>query len=341
MANQYPPRTGGDYDTTRGTTRTGDYDTTRTTTRTTGDYDTPRSAGDYDAPHTSPVTPSEDARTVLLNKVSWGAIFAGIVAALVTQLILNMLGIGLGFASIDPGAGTANNPDADTASIVAAAWWAVSGIIAAFIGGLAAGRLSGKPKGSTTGWHGFIAWAGTTLIVIYLVTSTASSLLGGTFNAVSNALGGLAGTASQVASDVVPEAANPFAAIEQQVRSATGGNDPQQLRDAAVSAVRAAVTGDAAEQQQATDRAAEALARAQNISVEDARAQVQQYVQEYQQTVQRAQQEATQAAAAATDIASRGALIATVALVIGALAGWLGGRAGAVAPTVTGGRRVY
>src|SRR5688500_16110863 len=53
--------------------------------------DTPRNRGDRDAPHMSPVTPSEDARTIMLNKISWGAVFAGVVVMLVTQLILNLL----------------------------------------------------------------------------------------------------------------------------------------------------------------------------------------------------------------------------------------------------------
>ncbi|MFD1303631.1 PhnA-like protein, partial [Methylobacterium marchantiae] len=39
----------------------------------------------------SPLVAS-DTRTVLLNQVSWGAIFAGAVTALVTQVILNMVG---------------------------------------------------------------------------------------------------------------------------------------------------------------------------------------------------------------------------------------------------------
>ena len=49
---------------------------------TTGDYttepDTPRNRGDYDAAHMSPVTPAEDARTVMLNRISWGAVLAGV-----------------------------------------------------------------------------------------------------------------------------------------------------------------------------------------------------------------------------------------------------------------------
>ena len=58
--------------------------------------DTPRNRGDSDAPHLSPVTPAEDARTILINKISWGAVLAGVVVALVAQLILNMIGIGIG-----------------------------------------------------------------------------------------------------------------------------------------------------------------------------------------------------------------------------------------------------
>ena len=304
---------------------------------------TPRAMGDYDAPLVSPVTSSEDARTVLLNNISWGAVIAGIVTALVVQLLLNMLGVGLGFASFDPMASAAENPDAQTASLVAAAWWAVSGIIAAFIGGLAAGRLSGKPKGSTTAWHGLIAWAATTLLIVYLITTTAGSLLGGTLSTLSNTLGGIGRTATQAAASAAPALAdipNPFGAIEEQVRAATGGNDPAALRDAAVSAVRAAVTGDQAEAEEARERAAQALARAQSIPIEEARTQVQQYEQQYRQAVDRAQQQATEVAAAATAVASRAALIAAGALLLGALAGWFGGRAGAVKPTVTG-RRGY
>ena len=58
--------------------------------------DTPRRLGDKDAPHLSPVTPDEDARTVLLNRISWGAVLAGVVVGLVVQLILNMIGLGIG-----------------------------------------------------------------------------------------------------------------------------------------------------------------------------------------------------------------------------------------------------
>lgn len=301
---------------------------------------TPRAMGDKDSLHMSPVTPAEDARTILLNRVSWGAVLAGVVTALVTQLILNMLGLGIGVATIDPG--TSDNPAASTFSIAAAIWWVVSGIIASFVGGYMAGRLSGRPKESTAGWHGLTAWALTTLIIFYLLTSAVGTVLGGVYNTVSSAAGGLgrtvgatAQTAAQTMAPSIAGITDPFGSIENQVRSASGGNDPAALRDAAVAAMRAAVTGDQAQAQDARERAAQALARAQNIPVEEARTRVGQYEQQYRQAADQAKQKATQAADTASKVVSRGALFGSIALLLGALAAWFGGRSGAVDPTIT------
>lgn len=298
--------------------------------------DTPRARGESDAPHMTPVTPAEDLRTVMINEISWGAVMAGVVTALVSQLLLNMLGVGIGVATLDPGTG--DNPAASTFTIAAGIWWTLSGIIAAYVGGYVAGRLSGKPKESTTGWHGLTSWAVTTLVIAYLLTTTLGSLLGGAFSTVAGAMGGLgrtAATAAQTVSPALAGATDPFGSIEQSIRES--GNDPEAVRDAAVSAMRAAVTGDQAKAQEARERAAQALARAQNISIEDARARVGQYEQQYRQTVDQAKQQATRAAEATAKAVSRGALLGFIALAFGALAAWFGGRSGAVHPTVTGG----
>lgn len=283
----------------------------------------------------SPVTPAEDFRTIVLNRVSWAAVLAGVVVSLVTQLLLNMLGLGIGVATLDPGTG--DNPALSTFSISAGIWWTVSGIIAAFIGGYAAGRLSGRPKESTTGWHGITAWALTTLLIFYLLTSTMGAVLGGAFSTLGNVVGGLGQTAASAAGAAAPALADadPFSAIENQVRAASGGQDPAAMRDAAIAAVRAAVTGDQAQAQEAQERAAQAIARAQNIPVEDARNQVGQYAQQYQQTVDRAKQQATEAANTAADVASTAALFGFIGLVLGAIAAWFGGRFGTVEPTIT------
>jgi hypothetical protein len=306
----------------------------------TGYPDTPRSRGSDDAPHMSAVTPTEDARTILLNKVSWGAVFAGVVVALVVQLILNLFGIGIGAATLDPG--TDDNPSARSFSMVAAIWWTVSGIVASFAGGYAAGRLAGRPQESTAAWHGLIAWALTTLVIFYLLTSAVGSIVGGAFSTFTSAAGNVASTAggavqtaAQTAAPGIAQASDPFASIEQSLRSATGGNDPAALRDAATAAVRAALTGNQAETQEARERAAQAIAKAQNIPVEQARTQVEQYEQRYRQAVDQAKQKATQAADLSAKAVSSGALFGAIALLLGAIAAWFGGRAGAVDPTVT------
>jgi hypothetical protein len=287
---------------------------------------TPRARGDSDAPHLTPVTPAEDVRTIAINQISWGAVLAGVVIALTAQLLLNLLGVGIGLATVDPSA-AANNPDPKTFSIGVGIWWAVSGIIAALIGGYAAGRLSGKPKESTAGWHGLIAWAGATLVVFYLLSTALGAVVGGAYNAVSSAMGGLghiASTTAQTAAPSLANGSNPFADIEQRIR--TGGADPAAARDAAVGAVRGLVTGDPAQAQAARERAAGALAQAKNIPIEQAREQVVQYEQQYRQTVDQAKQKATAAADAAAKATSRAALFSVLALVLGALAAWFGGR---------------
>jgi len=290
----------------------------------------------------SPVTPAEDARTEMLNRISWGAVLAGVVVALVTQLILNLIGVGVGAATLDPGTG--DNPSASSFSIGAGIWWIVSGIIAAAAGGYAAGRLAGKPKESTAGWHGLTTWALTTLIIFYLLTSAVGGILGGAYRTLTNAIGGVASTAggamqtaAQTAAPSLSQVTDPFSSIEQSVRSAAGGNDPASLRDAAVAAVRAALTGDPQQAQAARDRAAKAIAKAENVSEDQARAQVQQYEQQYRQAVDQAKQQATQAADTAAKGVSRGALFGALGLILGAIAAWFGGRMGTVDPTITSG----
>jgi hypothetical protein len=290
----------------------------------------------------TPVTPAEDARTIILNRVSWGAVLAGVVVALVIQLILNMIGIGIGAATLDPGTG--DNPSATSFSIGAGIWWTLSGIIAALAGGYAAGRLFGAPKESTAGWHGLTTWALTTLIIFYLLTSAVGGLVGGAYRTVSSAVGNVASatggavqTAAQAAAPSLSRVADPFSSIEQSLRGATGGNDPAALRDAAVAAVRAALTGNQQQSQEARERAAQAVARAQDISIEQARTQVQQYEQKYRQAVDQAKEQATQAADAAAKAVSRAALFGAIGLILGAAAGWFGGRMGAVDPTITSG----
>ncbi len=212
-----------------------------------------------DAPPTSPALPTEDVRTIMLSKISWGAVLAGVVLALATQILLNMLGIGIGAATLDPAMG--DNPSAMSFSIAAGLWFALSTILAALAGGYTAGRLAGVPRESTAGWHGLTAWALTTLVIFYLLGSAVGGILGGAYRGMTNALGNVsnavASTAETAAQIAVTRIADPFSSIEESIRSAIPGNDPAILRDAAIAAVRAVVTGDPQQAAEARDRAAQ------------------------------------------------------------------------------------
>ncbi|RWP08562.1 MAG: PhnA-like protein [Mesorhizobium sp.] len=272
-------------------------------------------------------TASDDAHTILLNKVSWGAIFAGVVVALVVQVLLTLLGAGIGIATLDPGTG--DNPEASTFSIVAGVWYVLSGIVAAFVGGYIAARMSGKTLPTTGAFHGLTTWALTTLLVLYFLTSTVGMIVGGAFSGIASAVGGLSETAAQTAAPIVAEA-NPLEAIEAQVRST--GTDPEALNNAAINAMRALIMGNEGDANAARQNAAQALATARGIPLEQATQQVAQMEQQYHQAVEQAKQQAAEAADTAASVASTGALLAFVSLVLGAIAGWFGGRSGVVHP---------
>src|SRR5258708_1716428 len=90
-------------------------------------------------PRVSEVAPADDIRTIVLNQVAWGAVFAGAVIGLVMQIILNMVGLGVGLSTLDIAQGDA--PSAGSMSLGAGIWFVVSGILAAALGGYIAGRL--------------------------------------------------------------------------------------------------------------------------------------------------------------------------------------------------------
>jgi hypothetical protein len=292
-------------------------------------------------PQTTAISASDDLRTIMLNEISWGAVVAGALIGLVVQLILNMVGIGVGLSTVNAVAG--DSPSASSISMGAGLWWVISGIIAAGIGGYLAGRLSGKPSHSTTAYHGLISWALSVLVVVYLVSSAASGLVGGALSGATTVLGGAgkvigdsAQTAVQTAAPSLNSMNDPMSRIVDQVRSSSGGQDPAALRDAAATSVRGALSGDPSQQAAATDKAAEALAKAQNIPADQAKAQIVQYQQQYKDMVARTKEQAKEAADATARTVSRGALFGALALLLGALAAFFAGQAGAVVPTVSG-----
>lgn len=116
---------------------------------------------------------------------SWSSVLAGVVAALIVHVLLVMLGLGIGLLSVDTST-VANSPVG--VSWGAFLYWAISGIIAAFVGGWIAGTVS--PAG-TGGAHGLAAWALATLIVV----GAATLGVGSTASIANNLVGPIASVA--------------------------------------------------------------------------------------------------------------------------------------------------
>jgi len=131
------------------------------------------------------------------SAVSWGAIFAGAAAAASLSLILLMLGAGLGLTSISPWEN--EGLEAGTVGIAAIGWLTFTQIVASGMGGYLAGRLRTKWVSIHTNEiyfrdtaHGFLAWAVAALVSAMLLTSTVSSIVGGSAKVVGSVAGGAA-----------------------------------------------------------------------------------------------------------------------------------------------------
>ncbi|WP_122315241.1 hypothetical protein [Pseudomonas cichorii] len=149
---------------------------------------------DRSIPGADPAYVHQDTHAIapVLKRISWSAVLAGVVLAMVVSLLLNLLGTAIGSASIDPiqeanpmsGIGTG-----------AGIWLVASSMISLFIGGWAAGRLAQR-EGA---FHGLLVWASVSLITMYLVTSAVTGVVRGGLNLAGSGMSALGSGIAQVA----------------------------------------------------------------------------------------------------------------------------------------------
>lgn len=144
-----------------------------------------------------------------IKRISWSAVFAGVLVALVTQMLLSLLGLGIGLGTIDPV--EEQNPTAGL-GIGSAIWYIVSSLLSLFVGGWVAGRLASAPRLFDGIIHGVLTWCLVTLITIYFLTSTVGRVIGG----AGRLIGGVVRTAGSAVSSVAPELGD---AVEDQLRA--------------------------------------------------------------------------------------------------------------------------
>jgi len=149
---------------------------------------------------------------------SWSAVAAGTLTSLILQVMLTMLGLGVGLISTDvPTA--ANAPI--TVSTAAVLWFIASGIFSAFVGGAVAGALTPYASDRSRSSHALATWALASLIVVGVTLLTA---------------GGSASVASQLAGPSV----NATARLTTMQRVQPGA--PAPTRDQLEAARKAAAT---------------------------------------------------------------------------------------------------
>lgn len=135
------------------------------------------------------IGPSTLTRRPLVPTIRWGAVLAGVAVGVSTQLALTLLGIASGLSATDIAEG--DGPGAGPLI-----WAGVSMLIAAFVGGYVAARMSGLKRKVDGVLHGVVSWAVTTLLFATLATQAGTSMFGTVFNNMAPAAVNAAGQAA-------------------------------------------------------------------------------------------------------------------------------------------------
>lgn len=115
-------------------------------------------------------------------RVSWGGVWAGILASLGIALLLSALGVAIGISVADRGAGAR----VDSATGI----FAVAALLASlFIGGIVATRTGAIHDRTTSFWQGALVWIVSILVMGLLAAGAVTSVVGGSFAVMGIALG--------------------------------------------------------------------------------------------------------------------------------------------------------
>ncbi|WP_312180007.1 hypothetical protein [Pantoea sp. CTOTU46764] len=110
-----------------------------------------------------------------LKRISWSAVFAGVIAALIIHLLLGILGTAIGATSIDPQQEQNPLQHLGTGALI---WTGVSMLIAMAVGSYVAGRLAQR-EGAM---HGLLMFGVSTILTLWLAITLATGVIGGAFN---------------------------------------------------------------------------------------------------------------------------------------------------------------
>ncbi len=267
------------------------------------------------------------------RRASWSAIFAGVVIAVAVQLVLGILGTGIGLSMVDPTDGS--TPGAAGFGIGAGLYWLITTVIALGAGGYVAARMSGVTERFDALVHGLVVWGVTLILTLYLLTSAVGGIIGGAFRTV----GAVAGAAGSTVGAAAPKVAQVAGVDEGDVRQEAAKylsdtpTDPAQMTpeqaQKEIAKQLPAMARGGTDGVRAEARVVDIVAAQRKISREQAQAQVSQAKADFIRTKNETVQAAKTAADAAAGAASKTSFILVLALLVGAGASAFGATAAA------------
>src|SRR5581483_5346122 len=141
---------------------------------------------------------ARDRQGPTIAVLRWGAIFGDTAAALATWLLLYVLGLAIGFSSINQ----ADLGSLKSLGLFSGLWSVIAPLPALFVGGFVVSRGAGATDRTTGALHGTVVWALSILGATWLVVNLLTGLVGGAFSAAKStaqtAGQGVAGAAQAV-----------------------------------------------------------------------------------------------------------------------------------------------
>lgn len=136
------------------------------------------------------------------DRVRWGPVWAGLIVALPTFILLQVATLAMGLWDVGPGDGASN---ADWLS-------GVNGLLALFLGGLTAGATAIWRGFSDGLLHGILVWALTLVSIVFLTLFGGGALLGSLAGVVTDVAGASQANVPDVAGGEVADIARSSAA---------------------------------------------------------------------------------------------------------------------------------
>lgn len=257
------------------------------------------------------------------KKLSWASIWAGALVGIVTLILLNLLGLGIGFGSLD--IQEEQNP-AKGLGTGAGIWYLLSSLIALFIAGWVAGRLAQTRKLFDGALHGILTWCVITLASLYFLTTTIGGIIGGAGHLVGSTLSAVGQASGKAISAAAPAIGSQLPDIDLSELKNSGttqevinmfkeaNGDPAKVDRSKLAGVISTQTG---KSQAESEKTADTLiSKYQAASAK------------FQSAKDEVKQKSAKAADDVAAAASKTFILAFFAFLVGAAAAWFGARIG-------------